>query len=31
MWQVVDRVEDVISAMKNAPDWSPDARGFATL
>jgi len=31
MWQVVDRVEDVISAMENAPDWSPDARGFATL
>ena len=31
MWQVVDRVEDVISAMKHAPDWSPDARGFATL
>lgn len=31
MWQVVDRVEDVISAMENAPDWGPDARGFATL
>lgn len=31
MWQVVDRVEDVISAMENAPGWSPEARGFATL
>ncbi|ETW96649.1 MAG: lysine decarboxylase [Candidatus Entotheonella factor] len=31
MWQVVGRVEEVISAIEDAPPWTSDARGFATL
>ena len=31
MWSVVDRVEDVLAAFKNAPDWNEDALGFAAL
>ena len=31
MWATVNRVEDVIPAIKNAPPWSEGARGFAVV
>ncbi len=31
MWSVVDRVEDVLSAIQEAPGWSAEARTFATV
>ncbi len=31
MWQVVKRAEEVLEAIQKAPEWSPNARGFATL
>lgn len=31
MWQVVERVEEVIPAIQSAPGWSPEARQFASL
>ena len=31
MWSVVNKVEDVIPAIKNAPLWSKDARSFAVV
>ena len=31
MWSVVERAEDVIGAIREAPEWSRDARGFAAL
>jgi uncharacterized protein (TIGR00730 family) len=31
MWSVVNNVEDVITAIKNAPPWSNDARDFAVV
>jgi len=31
MWSIVDRVEQVIDALDNAPDWQVDARSFSTL
>ena len=30
MWTVVNEPEDVIYALKNAPDWDEDAIKFAT-
>jgi uncharacterized protein (TIGR00730 family) len=30
MWQVVDRVTDVLDAIDDAPDWSGDALAFAS-
>ena len=30
MWTFVDEPEDVIYALKNAPDWDEDAIKFAT-
>lgn len=30
MWQVVERPEDVIEALRSAPPWSPESRRFAT-
>jgi uncharacterized protein (TIGR00730 family) len=31
MWQVVERAEDVLSAIRTAPSWNHEARQFATL
>ena len=31
MWQIVQEIDDVIGAIESAPQWSPEARGFATL
>ena len=31
MWEVVERPEDVLGAIANAPVWSSEARGFAQL
>lgn len=31
MWSVVDRSEEVLDAIKNAPAWSSDARNFASI
>jgi uncharacterized protein (TIGR00730 family) len=31
MWRVVERPEDVVDAIEGAPDWSSEARNFASL
>lgn len=31
MWQVVDRPEEVLEAIRRSPDWSPHARSFAAV
>ena len=31
MWSLVERAEDVVGAIREAPEWSRDARGFAAL
>jgi uncharacterized protein (TIGR00730 family) len=31
MWQVADSPEDVLSAIRNAPVWTPESRRFAAL
>ena len=31
MWSVVDRPEEVLDAIKNAPEWSSEARNFASI
>jgi len=31
MWSVVERIEEVLEAIHAAPDWSPEARKFATV
>jgi hypothetical protein len=31
MWSVVSEPEDVPAALENAPEWGPNARGFAAL
>jgi hypothetical protein len=31
MWQVVAEPEDLIRALREAPPWPHDARGFAAL
>ena len=31
MWSLVERPEDVVGAIRGAPEWSRDARGFAAL
>ena len=31
MWSVVNNVEEVIPAIKNAPVWSNEARSFAVV
>jgi len=31
MWQVAERVEDILPAIEAAPSWSSEARGFAAL
>ncbi len=31
MWTVVDRVDDVLAAIRDAPEWSAAARAFATV
>lgn len=31
MWQVADRPEDVLAAIRSQPVWSPSAREFATM
>ncbi len=31
MWGVVEHPEEVLTAIENAPDWSSEARSFASL
>lgn len=31
MWSVIESEDDIISTIKNAPQWSPEARSFAVV